>query len=457
MERVHATESPKRAPPLRAPEPAVVGGPDVILALQRSAGNAAVARYVNTGVPATGTPPPPGFAAAARANQWLDGAPMRALNSLLNLLFAEGSYTVDTFDALVFLDPAGGGVVDDAMLALLLTRAVERGQQTQFARIVEQQLFGGSRLALSLRFDPGLKTPSEVVHEGALNSVTLGPAAFADLATLQATISAALPAIRGPDAKAAPAALAPDALKEAVAHNSLVLTELVSGPIVALATGGHSDAPATEEFAQWLADFQQRRQLPVNGQLDDATITPIVERLRELGQFESILRLIADYGAIDLNLVADIRYDAHIAEPFRIDRNARGTSAGSAPRDAVTVDFGPNTFLGGFAGIFHTMANAYAQVLARHDGRSELRQRLLGKAAELKRTPGHDAQESVAALRADVRDFLAIWRAARPHSNQDLKLLEEVAASTEERFKAVGDTKAPELRRLRFVLKANQP
>jgi hypothetical protein len=446
---LHERREPRSPAPRRAAEPVPEPRSAAILALQRSAGNAAVARYVSTGAITTGTPPPPGYWDAKNANSWLDGAPMRALNSLLNLRHDEGAFTVNSFDALVFLDAAGAGVVDDAMLELLLPRALARGQQTQFARIVEQQIFGGSRLALSLRFDPALRAPSEVVHEGAVNAVTLGPAAFAGLAALQAAIGSALPAIQGPAPEAAPSALAPDALKEAVAHNQLALRELVSGPIVALAIGGHADDPSTEDFAQWLAGFQQRRHAPVTGKLDDATMTPIVERLRDAGHFDSMLRLIVDYAVLDVNVVADLRYDPRIPDEFWIDRTARGTTAGSGPHDAVTVDFGPKAFLGGFAGIFHTIADAFAQVRARHDGFGEGEQKLLGKAAQLKRTPGHDAQESAAALRADARDFVALWGALKDPRRRHLQLLTQVVEGAQERFKAAGEPDAPELARLR--------
>ena len=190
----------------------------------------------------------------------------------------------------------------------------------------------------------------------------------------------------------------------------------------------------------------------------------VVERLRAKGHFTAILRLVVDYGMLDRNVIADARYNPGTTAEFWIDRRGDGTSAGSGTHDAVTVDFGPKAFLGDYAGIFHTIADAFKRVEARQLGLSEGEQRLLGKAQQL--LPGFRGgpRESGAALRADVRDFLAMWKALRSDDESQpdprlpyLKLLDDVVAGAEERFKALGEIDAPELRRLRFVQKAMQP
>ena len=425
-----------------------------------------LARYTNPTGGAAGSPPPPGFWEAASANSWLTDAQMRTVNSLLNLRHEEAVFTVDTFEALDFLAPGAAfpGLIDDAMLQLLLERAVDRGQQTQFAHVIEARILGGTRLDLSLRFDPALGTPSKVVPESGLSLVTLGPSAFADLATLQKTIAAGLPPTGGSTGKAAPTLLAAEELKAAVLSNGRALTDFVTGTIVSDAIGGDNNDAGSEGFAQWLADFQARRGLTANGQLNEPTMREVVERLRAKGHFTAILRLVVDYGMLDRNVIADARYNPGTTAEFWIDRRGDGTSAGSGTHDAVTVDFGPKAFLGDYAGIFHTIADAFKRVEARQLGLSEGEQRLLGKAQQL--LPGFRGgpRESGAALRADVRDFLAMWKALRSddESRPDprlpyLKLLDDVVAGAEERFKALGEIDAPELRRLRFVQKAMQP
>jgi hypothetical protein len=468
--RIDRSRAP-RAEPRRLPEPVLVAtSAEAVLALQRSAGNAAVtallARSSGSTGGAVGWPPPRGFSEAARANAWLQDAPMRVVNSLLDLPNADAGFTVDTFWALDVLrsGPSDPGVIDDAILELLLERAVDRGQQTQFAHVIEARIFNGARLDLSMRFDPALRAPSAVVAEGALQLITLGPAAFADLATLQKTVGKAIPPVAGSRGKAAPRLLAGDAVKAAVLNNSNALTDLVTGAIVSDAIGGDNDDHTSEDFAQWLADFQARRKLAVNGQLNESTMREIVERLRAKGHFDSILRLVVDYGMLDRNVVADARYNPDATDEFWIDRRPGGTSARSATHDAVTVDFGPKAFLGDYAGIFHTVADAFKRVEARHDRLSEGEQRLLGKAQQLLPGVRGGPRESGAALRADVRDFLAMWKALRPadESRPDprqpyLQLLDDVVTGTEERFKALGQLDASELRQLKFIQKAMQP
>jgi hypothetical protein len=264
--------------------------------------------------------------------------------------------------------------------------------------------------------------------------------------------------------KAAPSLLAGDALKSAVLNNQQVLLDFVTGAIVSDAIGGDNNDPASEGFAQWLADFQARRKLSASGQLNEATMREVVEQLRTKGHFNSILRLVIDYGRLERNVIVDARYNAEATDEFWIDRRPGGTSAGSGAHDAVTVDFGPKAFLGDFAGIFHTIADAFKRVEARHDGFNEREQRLLGKAQQLLGGARGGPRESGAALRADVRDFLAMWKALRSddESKPDprhphLKLLDDVVAGAEERFKALGEVDAPELRRLKFVQKAMRP
>jgi hypothetical protein len=223
---------------------------------------------------------------------------------------------------------------------------LDRGQQTQLAHVIEARVLGGGRLDLSLRFDPALRVPSKVVAEARLNVISLGPPAFADLAVLQTTVAASIPAILGSVGKAAPSLLTGDALKSAVLNNQQVLLDFVTGAIVSDAIGGDNNDPASEGFAQRLADFQARRKLRASGQLNEPTMREIVEQLRAKGHFNSILRLVIDYGRLERNVVVDARYNAEATDEFWIDRRPGGTSAGSGAHDAVTVDFGPKAFPG---------------------------------------------------------------------------------------------------------------
>ena len=461
-EQAEARAPEEAAPPQPQPQPLSPAG---MLWLQGQVGNQALARYVNPGG-GRGTPPSPQFLDAARANEWLDGAPMRTLNSLLNLRHEHGDFTEDTFDAIEFLAPASPtpGVVDDALLEELFRRAVDRGQQTQFAHLMEQRMFSGMRLSLSLRFDPALATTFKAVPEGPLNAVTLGPTAFTDLAALEAALGAALPALGGPAEATAPALLSGDLLKAAVEHNKLRLTEFVSGSLVADAIGGHDTDPATEAFAQWIGDFQTRKKLPLTGKLDNATMEQIAERLRGQSRFSSLLRLVIDWGVLDRNLVTDVRFNPGVTAEFWIDRDARGVSSANPLHNAVTLEFGPKAFLGNFAGIVHTIADAFKQVEARSEGLSENEQKMLGKAEQLIGRGHGDLQESLAALRADVRDFVALWRSLRDDDRsrsdprlQYLPLLKTVVERTEERFKLLGVPHAQELRQLKFHLRALEP
>jgi hypothetical protein len=88
----------------------------------------------------------------------------------------------------------------------------------------------------------------------------------------------------------------------------------------------------------------------------------------------------------------------------------------------------------------------------------------VGKAEQLIGGTRADLQESEAALRADVRDFLAIWhalprddRAGGDRRKVHVKLLRKVVERVEERFKTLGLPDAREVRQLRFALDVMAP
>jgi hypothetical protein len=436
--------------PARTPGPRLTGfTPEAILALQRTAGNQAVARAVSARGARLPAPAPQSssglsssqavaalqFTVAERANRGLEGGPMRTLQVLLSQP-PFGTFDGATFDALNALTPppATAGVVDEAVLESLLGSAKSKGMHIQFARLV--QVLDNRGWELSMSFNPKLGTAYESVAEGDLAKVTLGPSAFASVAALKTAISKATPMINGGVVSTAPQRLGQDELAKATEFNAHNVGGFRSEDIIdRVIAGGETTAgnESEENFAQWVADFQARMRLTVNGRLDDATFAKIVERLETLGRHSSILRLVLDRFKLEHDWIAGVAYDPHLTRQFSIERGAKGP---------VTIRFGPHAFVSGVAGLIHTIADASRQ--AHVYGEDQLggsphsvrEQEMLGKSEQLtSKLP----QESRASFKADVNDFLAIWRALTVEERRrNVQTLKNVLQAVEARYQQLG-------------------
>jgi hypothetical protein len=419
-----------------------------LLRLQAEFGNRAVSRAVAryTNPRGGGASVPPHVAAAANANSPLEGAPMRTLHQLLGLR-PEDRYSEFTYDELNNLlpPPATPGVVDEAVFNTLFPKGVTLGLHSQLAHLW-LAIEGTDDVVLSWRYDAKLETPYEVLAEGALRQVRLGPSAFTSPGAFKSAMNDAYAPVSGGVAGNAPRRLNAQQLEKAVSRNSRF--GLRAATAIQQAIAAKNNNPETEDFAEWIAAFQARSGLALTGFLDDATFAKVAEQLERAGMHASLLRLVVENYPLDRTWVSDISFDPDIKpRQFEIDRSRRGP---------VTIAFGPMAFVQGVAGLIHVVADAVTQAVA-HTENQELFgpapslavQQLLGKRQHFA-SIAHLPEESNAGLMAVLNDLLASWRTLSDDERwAHVTVMAEVLEAVEPRFETMGQTKAKQLRALR--------
>ena len=354
-------------------QPALLGGltVPVVIAMQRTAGNAAVAATLaRKGGPLSD----PDAEAAWRHYR---GGPFRFDQNCDRIILSVLRQGGDTFlpasaQALArFQDRAGlvaDGKIDVLTLDALFRNLVANDRHSQAIHLVD--LFFATLArdeSLTIRYNAALPTDSTTKTEaGELFVVEVGPSAFADVTTLAGVLTAATQrtgVILGPLGLPVPSLLSPAQERDAIAFNTARFPSLKSMfAIQGLLSGGKAFAPAMDaQTVQLIADLQRAMKIPISGSIDDDTLQEFVTRLLARGQHNSALLLIAEgHSAINMSGLLDFAADLSLPGDFELD--ASGVAG------PTSVRFGQETFKQDFAGMTHTIAHAATQARLLQNG-----------------------------------------------------------------------------------------
>ena len=351
--------------------------PEPIIALQTAAGNAAVSRLlarqpISNTVPRNPAPGPLTLQeeddGVESANRKFDEASIRALQELLGTPQTGVAGPVDVQAIGAFKRKHGVGrhgiVTQDALDAFVVEGA-KLNRHDEVIHLVSRFFkLDTSAEVLSIRYDPTVTTvPSNVSFEGPLRLIVIGPIAFASAAALRVAIMKMVfepnplahvqpaPPLFG---MGGPRILQPNQLDAAVAanarrfrdHRAIVAMQMALGASVT----GHMD----HQTAQFVAQFQNTRQLGRrDGFVDPETLASIVIAGARAGDNNAAIRLALEYHRLDNDAVLDVLFDANLTTDFDL----RHTGPGSP----VTMTIGPPIFTRGGPELMHTLASAYEQ------------------------------------------------------------------------------------------------
>jgi Putative peptidoglycan binding domain len=349
--------------------------PRIVIGLQRAAGNARVTGWLQRSA-GRGPLTPDQIDAAIDAHQHgpatFDALADRTIQSLA------GAPVTGRFDRRTAVELAifqrrvglpANGIVDEPTTNVLLTDCVRAGRYDEGMHLV-MIVFAvdpGS-LALSVRYNAALPTAAGARTEiGGLQVIEVGPSAFADAATLSHAVAQVQSGriLTVPLASRTPAVLTPAEAMLASLFNRPRFDTLSCTAIANLI--GSPSFDLTPDASQFIAEFQGRAGLPVNGKIDDPTLREFVARLIAGGSHNAAVHLLIEaheFGRQGLLVgVLDVAADLSLADEYAIESpQILGPS---------TVRLGPDAFAQGLAGLTHTIAHALVEAREIMRGRSQ--------------------------------------------------------------------------------------
>jgi hypothetical protein len=377
--------------------------PPAVIALQRTAGNAAVTRWLARRELRDYEV---ADEIASLKGLLLSDASIRSIQLILETDLT-GEFTAADVQALVRLHTRLGLNPRNAMIGrktldALVRIAAARQMEEEAIHLVADFYKVGSA-ALSIRYSPTLLVPSMATADPAgMRFVAIGKPALESAGAIRKAIDAALA-----DASPAPGATAPPVLQgkplaEAVKANAYALRDQRSVIAVQHATGAAPSGFLDEDAVQSIAAFQQARQIaPADGILGDPTFDALVTQLGSTRAEDAAIRLVIDYRGIDQRGVMDVSFDPAQADEVKIHS--------LATRAAASITFGSALFGQPVERIVHRIARAFADVDLRHRGiPSGRRAFLLERFTML--SPGMPEEEFTPFM-ADAVQALAAWKA----------------------------------------------
>ena len=346
-----------------------------LLALQASAGNAAVTRLISR-QPMSNTverKPAPGPLtlqeeddAVEAINDRFDETSIRALQTILSTPTTGAAGPVDAQAVAKFKRGHGAGksgFVNQKALDALVAHG--KGYEDEAIHLVRRFFkLDTSAEVLSIRFDRTLTVvPSNVGFEGPLRMIVIGPGAFTSATALRDAI---VKEVHEPNPLApvqpppplfgmgGPRILQPNQLTAAVAANARRIRDHRAIVALQMAVNASVTGQIDHQTAQFVAQFQITRNIgPKDGTIDPETLASIVFASARAGDNNSALRLALEYHRLDNDAVLDVLFDASLTTDFDL----RHTGPGSP----VTLAFGPPIFTRGGPELMHTLASVYEQ------------------------------------------------------------------------------------------------
>jgi hypothetical protein len=365
--RLAARPSPDAAP---RPSPAARRVPGV-LALQRAAGNRAVAQLLRQ--PTTTLLTPTGARrAAAQMNKRYDENSIRGLQSLMRR--TPGTvFTPADAEALAELQHADGlhatGVADTETLDALLSHLGPGGavRSLMIHMVVDNAGVDVSR-ASEIVFDPALAMASDVRFlPGGVPEIHLGNAAFASSAAMLREIRTQLAAAPPTPTLAGAGPPLADA-KGAIAANRAKLRDPRAIRIVQGTVGTKPTGSWDEDTVRHIGSHQLGIGHAQDGKLDDETMEALVENLVVHGEHDAAIALIIAFYKLDRRHAFDVRY---VPAALASKPTARAQTLSTAPPGtgvAGVVELYPLAFRQPFAGLVGTIAHELGHIEQNLDG-----------------------------------------------------------------------------------------
>lgn len=442
-----------RAPPTRREPPSVqssaVGAaarprplsPAWVKALQRSAGNAAVAGVLGRRVLARAPGPltPAEERASFTAGRALLGrTAVRVLQELVGTT-VDGAFGPITAQAVATFQGANGlgqtGIIDRATLDALVADAVTNAMQDEAIFLVadweDLDIVSGT---LTVRHDPalaGLVDSSMTRQGGDLRVITISSAAFASSTRLgdaiRVNVAAADPAHAAP--VAAPTTLTRAQASAATGFNRSHFRDRRSAEIIQAQVGGALTGTFADDTSQRVSALQATAGLVVDGKVGRQTLRELVRRLDAAGERDAAIRLIVDFHRFNEDGLLDIAFDATVT--------AVNASTGSAQIPGpTTIRIGPSSFTQGYEGLVHTIAHELEHTRQRRIGiqNRNLRE-LLGERIEILSV--NMEEEDFPGFLSDAGRALAQFNAMPPAlRRENFGRFSEVRAKVRSRFAA---------------------
>jgi peptidoglycan hydrolase-like protein with peptidoglycan-binding domain len=377
----------------------------------------------------------------------LDGQAIRAVQALVGRP-PTGALVPEDAQAIALFKRAHGagrdGVVDEPALSALIAEAARSDMHDEAIHaVVRFYRLDTASTVLSIRFDASLSEPANVSFEGPLQTVLVGPRAFASAAALRSAIAAQL-ATPNPLAFAQPPpawirgmphVLHDGDVADAVAFDRARLRDHRAVVALQIVVGADLTGAVDEQTVQFTARFQAARRLvPADGKVGPATFDAVFAALVALQDFGAAIRLALDYHRIGDPAVLDVGFDPALTEVCE----TRGIGTG-AP---VTLTFGPDLFAGPVPDSVHKLASFYARARARMAGglaaHAEVRD-FLGAAVEVlsRGMRPEDFGDRTSGFVADAANALARFQRMAPDEQKAFwSRFEEVRDKVRERFAA---------------------
>jgi hypothetical protein len=346
--------------------------PQQVLALQRTAGNRAVAGYLlRDPAPATLLTPKQAADAAADVSRHYDEDSIRVLQ-LAATRPRDGKFTAADAEALAQEQQrqhaTPSGKADGAFLDFLLKLPAGPGQMGRSVLIhlaVDYADLDVSA-ALSILHDPALKQASAIdASSGGVGSIRLGDAAFANhtvlVAEIRKQLAKPLPAspMKAVAATVLPAAAAQ---QEAIAFNAAKLNDRRSIRLVQGFTGARATGAWSADSVRHVAAAQRDTlHVTASGKVDEATLEAIVKALVARGENAPVPRLIIDWYDLDSSHTFNVFYDPQqLIMPDASTPNAETLKVGTGAGGVVRIfDAGLRQ---PFAELVHTLAHELGHV-----------------------------------------------------------------------------------------------
>jgi peptidoglycan hydrolase-like protein with peptidoglycan-binding domain len=347
--------------------------PAWVQALQRTAGNAAVAGLLGRRVLARAPGPlaPAQERAAVTAGKaLLNPTGVRVLQELVNTT-VDGKFGPITAQAVATFQGASTlgqtGIVDRATLDALVAAAVTNSMRDEAIFLVADweglDIVSGT---LTLRHDPALPglVDSNMTRQGGdLRVITIGSAAFASSTRLgdaiRSNVTAADPAHAAPGA--APAALTPAQATAATGFNRSHFRDRRSAQIIQAQAGAAITGTFDADTAQRVTAIQAAAGLTVDGKVGRQTLRELVRRLDAAGERDAAIRLIVDFHRFNEDGLLDIAFDATVT-------TANAETGSAQIPGPTTIRIGPSAFTQGYEGLVHTIGHELEHTRQRRIG-----------------------------------------------------------------------------------------